>query len=340
MKLTTTLFVLIAEAVTANIIAPPRSGGTWTPLVDISTAKRQEHATVAVSNKIYIIGGIAPNDDTPTIDPTTTLVQSYSIPENTWSLEAPLPKALNHANTAVVNGKIYVLGGLAVGPGQWPNWLAAGDCFVYTPSSKTWKALGNMPNGTERGAAAVGVSGETIYVAGGLSRLGISGQTTLNTTSAYNTKTGIWTSLAPLPEERDHAGAALIRDTFYVVGGRINGVPSGMRDTVFALDIKSATPVWTTGPARMPTARGGLSAAAIGDVIYAFGGEGNVDSETGVFNQTEAYDTKRDIWTKLAPMKLPRHGTAAVAVGKGIYIPGGGIVQNLGATAYFDVFRP
>jgi N-acetylneuraminic acid mutarotase len=247
---------------------------------------------------------------------------------------------MNHPNTAVVDGKIYVLGGLGVGAGQWPNWQAIGDCYVYCPVGKTWESLGPMPKGTERGAAAVGVSGSKIYVAGGLEYLGIAGQKTLSVSSVYDTRTGVWTPLPDLPEGRDHAGAAVVRDSFYVVGGRINGNGIGMRDTVFALDIAASRPVWKTRTARMPTRRGGLSAAAIGDVIYTFGGEGNEESETGVFNQTEAYDTERDFWTKLRPMQVPRHGTSATSADGGVYIPGGGVHQNLGATDHFDVFKP
>ncbi|EHK96097.1 Kelch motif [Glarea lozoyensis ATCC 20868] len=338
MKLTTALLVVFAGSITAGTIAPPRSGGTWTQLPNITLFDRQEHSTVAIGNTIYIVGGIAPIANS-TADPTTPIVQSYSIPHQTWTLEAPLPKALNHPNTAVVNGKIYVLGGLAVGPGQWPNWLAAGDCYVYNPATHTWKSLGNMPIGTARGAAAVGVHGDTIYVGGGLSRLGIEGQETLDITSSYNTRTGAWTSLPPLPEKRDHAGGALIDGVFYVVGGRINGTPEGMRDTVFALDVTCSPLIWKTRKARMPTRKGGLAVGVVGDVIVAVGGEGNVDAVSGVFNQTEAYDTKRDVWTKMTPMRVPRHGTAGVGVGNGVFIPGGGVVRQLGATSYFDVFK-
>jgi N-acetylneuraminic acid mutarotase len=85
----------------------------------------------------------------------------------------------------------------------------------------------------------------------------------------------------------------------------------------------------------MPTARGGIAAAAVGTTIYTFGGEGNVvDGVNTVFDQVEAYDTRRDRWQRLAPMPIPRHGTAAVAVGGTIYIPGGG---NRGGGSPMDV---
>ncbi|MBN6057681.1 hypothetical protein JYK22_37510, partial [Nonomuraea sp. RK-328] len=74
----------------------------------------------------------------------------------------------------------------------------------------------------------------------------------------------------------------------------------------------------------MPTARADLAAAAVGTTIYAFGGERSGDTGPVVFAETEAYDTVHDRWRRLAPMPVPRHGTAAVAVGCAIHLPGGG----------------
>ncbi|KAG9230841.1 putative kelch domain-containing protein 8B [Amylocarpus encephaloides] len=337
MKIIITLSVLLSGIATSTV-AYPKPGETWKVLPNITLGSRQEHTTVALGTDVYILGGLVPPVDSA-VDPTSNIVQSYSIAHNTWSSETPMPRALNHLNAAVVNGKIYVLGGLAVGPGAWPNWLAAGDCWVYSPRQKIWEILANMPNGTERGSAAVGVYGDTIYLAGGLTRLGISGQTTVTTVNAYCTRTNTWSTLESLPEKRDHAGSAVVGRIFYVVGGRINGEPSGMRDTVLAFDVSVEKGSWSTRAGKMPTARGGLSASAVGHTIYAFGGEGNVATSTGVFNQTEAYNTKTDTWTSLKPMVLPRHGTSAAAVGGRVYIPGGGIQQQLGGTDYFDVFK-
>ncbi len=85
----------------------------------------------------------------------------------------------------------------------------------------------------------------------------------------------------------------------------------------------------------MPTARGGIATAVIGSTIYTFGGEGNVVNGTNtVFPQTEAYDAARNRWHRLAPMPVPRHGGAAVAVGDTVHLPGGG---NRGGGAPVDV---
>jgi N-acetylneuraminic acid mutarotase len=75
--------------------------------------------------------------------------------------------------------------------------------------------------------------------------------------------------------------------------------------------------------------------------VYTFGGEGNpVEGSDGVFDQVEVYDTRKDSWERLGKMKVPRHGTSAVAVKGGVYIPGGGIKLGGAPVDTFDVFYP
>lgn len=249
---------------------------------------------------------------------------------------APLPVPMNHPNVASVGGRLYVLGALSGGA----SWRALRDSYVYDPATDRWSALTPMPAGIERGSAAVGVYGHTIYLAGGMRTLtpGPGGlQDTVALVHSYNVTTGRWRALPDLPEARDHVGGAVVGRTLYVVGGRDRGQVN-VRDTVYALDLRSRR--WTER-APMPTARGGIATAVVGRTIYTFGGEGNVvNGVNTVFDQTEAYDTRSDRWQRFAPMPVPRHGTAATAVGTTIYIPGGG---NRGGGSPMDVndaFRP
>jgi N-acetylneuraminic acid mutarotase len=59
-----------------------------------------------------------------------------------------------------------------------------------------------------------------------------------------------------------------------------------------------------------------------------------------VFDQVEVYDTRRDRWERMGKMKVPRHGTSAVAVGDAVYIPGGGVKQGGAPVDTFDAFYP
>ncbi|KAK3369322.1 hypothetical protein B0T24DRAFT_359018 [Lasiosphaeria ovina] len=342
-SITTTI---ILGAAVAAVAADPRSphGGTWTKLAPIANYPRQEQSTVTLSpTTIAIIGGIIPFSAG---DNTTGILQFYDIPTNCWRSGAPLPRTVNHANAAVVDGKIYVLGALVDSPDG--AWRAIPNAWVYNPRSNTWRELPPMPTAEARGSCAVGVYGKTIWLAGGMTVLAPwdgGEQGTVDTVTAFDTATERWVATVPaaaqhLPGPRDHVGGAVVGDGFYVLGGRDHG-QFNWHDTVFKLDLRRVARGWETKAGKMPTPRGGLAAAAIGNKVYTFGGEGNpAPGSNGVFNQTEAYDTVRDSWEKLAPMALPRHGTFASAAGGRVYIPGGGLVIGGAPTNYSDVFRP
>ena len=159
--------------------------------------------------------------------------------------------------------------------------------------------------------------------------------------SVFDTKTRTWASIPHagkhVPEARDHAGAAVVGSKMYVLGGRRDG-PENARDTVFILDLCKLENGWKISSARMPTPRGGLAAGVIGEKVYVLGGEGNVQVESGVFNQVETYDTRKDSWESIGKMRVPRHGTSAVSVGGKVYVPGGGVSQGGAPVAVFDTF--
>ena len=320
----------------------------WESLAPIPLFSRQEHSTVFLPpSTIAILGGIIPsNTSFPPID-TTPLMQFYSITNNTWTTKASMPRGLNHANAAVVDGKIYVLGGLAETDNETKRvWGAVPDSWMYDPLTDAWESIPGLPTGEERGSAAVGTYQSRIYLAAGMSELELiehGRQRSVSVVSIFDTKTRTWLAVPEaakyIPEARDHAGAAVVGSKMYVLGGRDSG-QENFRDTVFILDLCNLEAGWKTSSARMPTARGGVAAGFIGKDIYVFGGEGNTLSETGVFDQVEVYDTVRDRWAKAGKMKLPRHGTYAVGVEGKVYIPGGGVRQSGAPVSAFDAFIP
>lgn len=128
-----------------------------------------------------------------------------------------------------------------------------------------------MPDGTERGSAAVGVFGQLIYLAGGIqipcAANGTDGQGRIAVTIAqsYDTVSGNWTTLPNLSvangEGRDHGGGAVVNVTFYVVGGR-NASRDSVCGTLFAMDVSSPQSKWVS-KATTPTARGEIAVASV-----------------------------------------------------------------------------
>lgn len=311
---------------------------SWQRLAALPAA-RQEHGTVTWDNNtLAVIGGIRGTAQGTDYDNISDM-HIYDIPSNSWKTGAPSPIALNHPNVVGAHGKVYLLGGLAAEPST-QDWLASAASYMYDPALDKWTPLSPMPPGTQRGSAATAVHGDMIYLIGGMTILRDGYQDSVAMVTAFNTTSGKWVRLPPaaadIPEARQHALAAVVDNALYLVGGRWYG-QANVRDSVFRLDLENLDAGWTL-VSTMPTARGGLSGAVVGDEIVSFGGEGNKAASTGVFPQTEAFDAASGKWTGLGAMAVPRHGTQAVAVGGRVYVPGGGLHQGAAPTDYFDMY--
>jgi N-acetylneuraminic acid mutarotase len=345
--------LLLSALALSTVHAIPARTPKWYSLAPITRAPRQEQSTLFIPpSTIAILGGVVPDNSSGLFPPfaTTTMMQFYSIPDNKWSSRAPVPVAMNHINAAVVDGKIYLLGGLVEHnstPGRSWQAPAVSDSYMYDPDTDVWTKLAHsLPDGEERGSAAMGVFEKKIFLAGGMFDLqlyGNSSQNTVSVVSIFDTETQNWMEVPPaakyLPAPRDHAGAAVVGNKMYVLGGRNHGMYR-MRGNVYILDLCDLEAGWTTSAAQMPTPRGGVAAGVVGTKIYTFGGEGDESVESGVFNEVEAYDVVTDSWESAGTMKVPRHGTYAASVDGRIYIPGGGILEGGEPVSDFDVFVP
>ncbi len=308
-----------ARAVDASGAGCPTTA-PWAAAPPLARGPTQETAAVAVAGKLYVLGGFdergAVLADVQVFDPATCA----------WSAGPPLPTAVHHANAAVVDGTIYVVGAMVT-----ISFRAIGDVWALTPGvDLTWRPRASMPAGSERGAAVVGVIGGRIVVAGGL-RGGAVAEV-----SAYDPVADAWDrGLPPLPEPRDHACGGAIGDALYVVGGRRGSIGS-IAATTYAW---TAAGGWATR-APMPTARGGTACGVVEGRLIVVGGEGNAATATGVFAEVEAFDAAADRWTALAPMPTPRHGLAAAVAGGRLHVPGGADRQAFAAVATHEVLTP
>ncbi|KAH7311496.1 hypothetical protein B0I35DRAFT_438186 [Stachybotrys elegans] len=335
--------ILALTAIACLAVAKGSCAGIWTELAQIPFIPRQEHSAVAINaTTLAVLGGIVAVGDGWG---NTDLVTYYDIPSDTWIEGPPLPVGLNHPNSVAHEGKIYLMGGLAeTGPGL--PWVATPETWVLDPAAAEWTSLAPFPEGTERGSAIVGLYDDKIFLAGGLSSLHLApggASIAVDTVSSFDILTGEWTEYPDhaLPGPKDHAAGGIVGSTLWITGGR--HIAAGVIQTrdVLALDLAEMEAGWESlnGTARMPTSRGGHMAGVVGDLIYAFGGEG-IGPAGGVFNQSEVFDTKTRTWKSLEPMPLPRHGSVSVVVGGDIYIPGGGLVLGTMPTNTTEVFRP
>ncbi len=272
--------------------------GRWITRAPLPTP-RQEIPHAVLDGKIYVVGGF--DDD----QLATNVMEVYDPSANTWSPARVLPVSMHHLGLATANGKLYVLGGYL-----GDRFTPTNRVFEYDPATDGWIEKTSMPS--SRGAHMAVTVDDKIYVIGGAAF-----GTALGTNQMYDPATDTWTPRRAMPSPREHLAATAWNGRIYVIGGR---VPSNVGLTnVRTLEVYDpATDTWESLQ-DMPTARGGLAAAALHDKIYVFGGE-----NPGIFSQNEEYDPATDTWRTMEPMPVPRHGIGAVAVADTIFIIGGG----------------
>jgi N-acetylneuraminic acid mutarotase/glucose/arabinose dehydrogenase len=286
--------------------------GRWFSGESMSFA-RHELGIASIDSRVYAIGGNVGS-------PAARKVEEYNTTTKTWRTMADLPEGLDHIGVAVVNGKIYVLGGLSSFPGT-----VSSDVYEFDPTigpTGQWTKISDMPRPV--GGAAVGSDNGWIYVAGGFTTHHDVSLTSDNFWR-FDPVGRTWEQLPDIPTYRDHTRGEFINGKFHVVGGRQDGQLHGRLGTLEVYDPAAQT--WSP-LLDMPTPRRGISSAVLEGKLVVFGGEKNPDTQTEVFNEVEEFDPATGRWRNLAPMPTPRHTAGAVTINNRVYVVGGATVQG------------
>src|SRR5262249_38858637 len=180
------------------------------------------------------------------------------------------PFAAGSSSSAVINGAIYVAGGI-VGS------TTTDQVAVYDPAGDTWTMRPPMPQGRNHAASAT--DGTFLYVFGG--RVGPNAVANgFDTVEIYDPFGDTWyssdldPSIAPLPQNRGGTGKAVYYNgEFYVMGGEtLNGSAATPQDVYNRVDVYDPLAnVWRQAPV-MPTARHGIFPLLAAWRIYIAGG--------------------------------------------------------------------
>jgi N-acetylneuraminic acid mutarotase len=237
-------------------------------------------------------------------------VAAVEIEAGTWTQKADMPTGRNIAGSAVVDGKIYVIGGA---PALFGFTAVVEE---YNPATDTWATRADMPT-ARQGLIAAAVDG-IIYAIGGWYPGG-----DLSTVEAYDPATDTWTTKADMPTARSGSGSAVVDGRIYVIGGCLAADNDTVSSTVEAYD--PATDTWTK-KADMPTARWLAAACVVDGRIYVSGGAtkyGEVSGNHSSVPTVEVYDTATDTWTQASDMPKAWLKHSASAVDGKMYIIGG-----------------
>ena len=223
--------------------------------------------------------------------------------ENSWTTKASMPTARAQLGVAVVNGKIYAIGGENNSATGGPNVLNVNE--EYDPATNTWTTKKPMP--TARHSFGIAVYQNKIYCIGGT----INGPH-LAVTEVYDTATDSWETKMSMPTARAALTANTVNGKIYLMGGE----PANTTNEAY----DPATDSWST-KAQIPTSAVYSQSAVVDNKIYLIGGLSSRSSN-------QIYDPETDKWTSGTPIPAGvAEGAAIATIGVNapvrIYVMGG-----------------
>jgi N-acetylneuraminic acid mutarotase len=292
----------LGPALTANSAALAAAANSWTTRADLPSTERRNPATAVVQNSsgqsvMYVIGG------TTLSGASLGKVQAYNVATNTWTYKASLPEPIYNSNgTGVINGKIYISGGLS----SFKSYTEA--LYMYDPATNRWTQKAFMPGSNEGGAT--GVINNRLYVLTSCftedcSPLGVSFY-------RYDPSTDQWTSLPTPAINTMHSIAGTIGKKFYVTGN--NGQVAVYDPVANSWNSRTAT-------GDVPFNATGLAAQA---KLFALNlDHGNPDGT--ITTSIRVYDPATNAWTKRPSRILRQIGRLAL-----VHRDGGARIEMVG----------
>jgi N-acetylneuraminic acid mutarotase len=280
------------------LITIPTLAQSWSEGLTMPTA-RSEIAATNIGDDIYVIGGLDESGDT------LDMVEVYNVNNDSWKSVTPLPQAVHHTAATSYDGKIYVVGGFISREwipsnqlfiydpikNQWTEGKsmptprgALNALFVkgtlyavgglesdrilnineaYDPLTNSWTSKASMPTGRHHAGSVV--VDNKVYVVGGRT-VGSSPLVNLNVNEMYDTQTGKWTTVEPMPSKRSGIAAAASNSSFFVFGGEDLTRTYGNNE-----EYNTQNGKWTSQET-MPTSRHGLAAVSVDNKIFVVGG--------------------------------------------------------------------
>jgi len=281
----------VGDRVSATTMAFP----SWETEAPMPTPRYRLAATYQPGDTyFYAIGGIGG----PYWDESLSSNERYNACSGQWEILAPMPAPRGNLAAAMIDDKIYVVGGFAAS-------VSYDDLVIYDPATDSWSSGEPLPEPLSGMAAAA--YGDKLYAFGGNT-----GSTLSDKTYEYDPATDVWQEKAPMPGGgRAYAAAAELDGKIYVIGGW----------TVNTVEIYDpATDTWARA-ASMNYARQspGVTTAPDGYLYVSGGGDG-----WSGLNSAERYDPATDTWQILPSLNdSARAGSVSAYVAGRVFAVGG-----------------
>jgi len=249
----------------------------WSANQDSWSKPLNEFSASVIGNSVYVIGGNNDNGQN-TISP-----QVFDPGTGSWSTPPTnghcVPRSQHTA--AVVNGKIYLIGGISPDSSKWLT-----SVQIFDPATNTWSVPQTSGNFTARVNPTSCVINDKIYVFGGRLFNIYSNDSEGNNLEVFDPSTNAWTTPETIgnPLPRSGHTASVVNGKMYVIGG-YSGWYS-LKGYALQVDVfDPSTNIWST-PKVTGTfvGRDGLSSCEVNGKVYVIGGDND-----GMFSDEESF---------------------------------------------------
>jgi N-acetylneuraminic acid mutarotase len=225
-----------------------------------------------------------------------------------WQLRHASLRAVQQVSAAVLDGEIWVAGGLTT---STTSTKATKATQIYDPTKDAWRVGPSLPVAVDH--AMLVTYQNQVWLIGGFRSPG--GESVASSqVLVYDDRVGHWVTGPPLHHPRAAAAAAVVGDKIVVVGGR-----TGSERLVRETEVFDGH-AWRDG-ASIPVPGDHLAAASDRSYLYAVGGR-KFDSPHNT-RAVQRYDPATDRWTSLPDLPRPLSGAGAAIINGQLLVAGG-----------------
>jgi sulfatase modifying factor 1 len=262
----------------------------WEEKAPVSVARFADDGVEVLDGKIYFVVGSGPSAVAERYDPAT----------NQWETLNPMSVARPGVAAAVLNGKIYAIGGEGLSSVE-----------IYDPQTGQWSAGPVLPSEVKHGAA-ITVGGK-ILLAGGKN----SANQDLDQVLELDPATNQWSQKPPMPTARYGLKLVLVEGKIWAIGGY---------GGAYLVTIEIYNPEgdsWTAGPS-LNTPRYSPSVWVANGRIYVGGGrKGPTSQSTSYLDSLEVYDPTTSQWTAAGFFPENKSRATAAVLGSKVFVVAG-----------------
>ena len=168
-----------------------------------------------VGRELHYFGGYKADRDTNSGD-------HWSLPLDggtAWAREADLPDPRGHVSAAVLDGKVYALGG---DHGHDRTQIDVDSCHRFDPATKAWAEIARLPDGRSHFESSTMIYRGRILVVGGRCNSSQPPRNVVGDILDYDAKADSWQVVGDLPQPVLAPSAAIISGRIAVIGGGLN----------------------------------------------------------------------------------------------------------------------